>query len=106
MGRKTHKNPSADDSFLQRICHALDLHPSDLAAEIDVPYKEIKPLLKTQVNKIADPDYEELWWKISEYVSHRIGLLMATKFELQKMLQSARKDKVTRTQRMRDSYER
>lgn len=106
MGRRTHKKPSSDDSFLWRICHAIDLHPSELAAELNVPYKEIKLLLKTPVSKIADPDYEETWWLIGEYVSKRIGTLMAIKYELNKMLQSARTDKVTRTERMKKHYER
>lgn len=106
MGRKTSKTPSADDSFLWRICHALDEHPSTLAENIGVPYKELKPLLNKTKSRIADPDYEEVWWKLNEYVSKRIGSLMATKYELNKMLQDARVRKVKQHQRQKAYHER
>lgn len=86
---RTGKRPTTDDTFLWRICHALDVPPRMLAAEINVPYSEIHPLLDER-HLLVEIDRDETWWKIAEYVDRRVGELMAARMELSKALQRDR----------------
>lgn len=95
MGLRTGKEPDSDDTFLWRICHALDLSPRELAKNIGVKYKELEPLLRTR-SQVAEIDCDEVWWLISDLVSKQCGYLMAIRSELSKALQ---KDRVKRIQR-------
>lgn len=100
---RTGKAPSVDDTFLQRICHALDVTPRMLAADIDVPYGEVEPLLDER-HLLVEMDRDETWWKISQYVDVRLGELMAVRAELAKSLQKDRASRAVRIAqfRMRD----
>lgn len=99
MGRKTHKNATSDDSFLWRLCHALDQHPTDVAANAGIPYKEFKALLKLDAAQMPEPEYDEVWEKLSAYLSKHIGLMMASKYEINRMLQRSRTRKALRQER-------
>lgn len=92
---RTRRNPSAEDSFLARICHALDVPPRMLAARIGVPYAEIEPLLGHR-HMLAEIDRDETWWLIAEHVNTRIGELMAIRHELDKALQRDRAARAVR----------
>lgn len=90
MGLRTGKEPDVTDTFLMRICHALDVTPKELARGIGVSYKkEIEPLLG-QRSLIAEIEKDEVWFLISEYVAKRMGSLMAIRFELNRALQADR----------------
>lgn len=100
---RTGKNPTVEDTFLVRICHALDMPPRMLAAQIGVPYDELEPLLGER-HLLVEIDRDEVWWKIAEHVSVRIGELMAVRHELDKALQKDRASRAVRIakQRQRD----
>lgn len=93
---RTGKNPTVEDTFLVRICHALDVPPRMLAARIGVEYAELEPLLDDR-HKLVEIDRDEVWWKLAEYVNIRLGELMAIRHELDKSLQ---KDRAARALRI------
>lgn len=109
MGNRTGKEPSAEDTFLWRILHALDEHPYELAKNIGVRHKDIKAMLGDR-QTLADIDRDETWWLISEYVNRKLGSLLAVKAELNKALQSDRARRALRVnavkQRDKKSLER
>lgn len=94
MGARTGKEPSVEDSFLWRICHALDETPRVLARNIGVPYKDLEPLLK---GPRVDIDRDEVWWLIDEHVARKLGALLAIRQEMNRALQD---DRVRRAARM------
>lgn len=105
MGVRTGKEPKVTDSFLWRICHALDEPPRMLAKNAGVDYKELLPLLDGQRSMLVDIDRDEVWWRISEYVSRKMGSLMAIREELNRALQADRVKRVTRIERFRAYHE-
>lgn len=98
MGGRTGKEPSVDDTFLWRICHALDEPPRMLAQSIGVPYAEVEPLLDER-HHLAEIDRDEVWWLILQYTSKRMGHLIAIRTELNKALQRDRKKRLLRADR-------
>ena len=100
MGLRTKKEPDVNDTFLWRICHALDEPPRMLAHNIGVPYSDIEPLLDER-HKLVEIDRDEVWWLIEEYVSKKLGYLMAIRGELNKALQRDRTKRVMRHERFR-----
>lgn len=102
MGIRTGKEPSAEDSFLWRICHALDLTPKELAKSIGVAYKEVEPLLVGQQQMLAEIDRDEVWWLIYEFIGKRMGYMMAVRHELDKALQKDRAKRLNRHKRFKD----
>lgn len=94
--RRTKSAPSVEDTFLVRICKALDEPPRMLAINLGVPYSELEPMLGDR-RTVAEMDRDEVWWKLTEHVSRRLGELMAAKYELEKALQ---KDRAKRTVRV------
>lgn len=69
--------------------------PRMLADAIDVPYAELEPLLGERY-LLAEIDRDEVWWKIAEYTSVRIGQLMAIRHELDQSLQQDRAKRAVR----------
>lgn len=69
--------------------------PRQLAAKIEVRYKDLEPLLDDR-NKIADMDSDEVWWKISRYADVRLGNIMAIRHELNRALQADRGKRIAR----------
>lgn len=100
MPRRTVSPPSVADTFLMRICKALDEPPRMLAANIGVDYDELAPLLRPR-NELIEMDRDEVWFKISEYADKRLGEIMAVRFELNKALQSDRTKRAARLADMR-----
>lgn len=99
MGRRTGNEPNSSQTFLWRICHALDIPPKELAREIGVDYqKDLAPLLAER-RHVVEIDRDETWWLISDFVARRTGLLMAIKLELDRALQKDRAARVTRQKR-------
>ena len=95
MPRRTVSRPSVDDTFLWRICKALDEPPRMLALNIGVPYDELAPLLDAR-HKLVEIDRDEVWWKISEYADRRLGEIMAVKVEFNAALQRDRSNRAVR----------
>lgn len=87
------KIPTKDETFLQRICTALDMTPKKLASQLGVRAKELEPLLG-KYNTLAGVEEDYVWWKLEEYVSVRAALLFTIKTELSAKLQTARKKKI------------
>lgn len=104
MGNRTGKDPEVTDSFLWRICHALDEPPRALAKSIGVKYKELEPLLDDRY-VIAEIDRDEVWWRVMEYANKRLGHILAIKSELNKALQRDRKKRLLRQDRFRRLHE-
>lgn len=90
--------PKTDDTFLARILKTLNMSATELAATLRVPVADIELFLRPRY-ELVEIDRDELWWKISELVDQRIGLLMAARHELQKALQSDRARRALRTER-------
>lgn len=95
MPRRTVTPPTVNDTFLWRICKALDEPPRMLASNIGVPYEELAPLLEER-HKLVEIDRDEVWWKIGEYTDRRLGELMAVKAELNAALQRDRRKRAVR----------
>lgn len=98
MGGRTGKDPTASDTFLWRICHALDEPPRMLAQNLGIPYAEVEPLLDER-HHLVEIDRDEVWWKILEYTSKRLGHLIAIRTELNRALQRDRKKRLLRADR-------
>lgn len=105
MGLRTGKQPEVGDSFLWRICHAIDEPPRLLARNIGVPFKELEPLLHHMAGMLVEMDRDEVWWKIDEYVSRKLGMILAIKYEMNKALQRDRKKRVQRQERFRKFHD-
>lgn len=95
MARRTVTPPTADDTFLWRICKALDEPPRMLASNIGVSYDELAPLLDAR-HHLAEIDRDEVWWKIAEYADRRLGEIMAVRHELNVALQKDRSKRAVR----------
>lgn len=95
LSKRTRTPPSSSDTFLWRICKALDEPPRVLAANIGVPYDELAPLLDDR-HKLVEIDRDEVWWKISEYADRRLGDIMAVRHELNVALQADREKRAVR----------
>jgi len=93
--RRTVSPPNVNDTFLWRICKALDEPPRMLASNIGVPYDELAPLLDAR-HKLAEIDRDEVWWKIGEYADRRLGEIMAVRAELNAALQRDRSKRAVR----------
>lgn len=75
-----------------------------LAHSIGVPLKELLPLLDRK-DKVADIEDDDVWWLISEYVSKRLGALMAIRSEMNKQLQKERQTRALRLNRFARVHE-
>ena len=95
MPKRTISPPCVADTFLWRICKALDEPPRMLAANIGVPYDELAPLLDAR-HRLAEIDRDEVWWKIGEYADRRLGDILAIRQELNTALQRDRSKRAVR----------
>lgn len=96
--------PTVNDSFFVRICNALGVPPRVLAKDIGVKYAEIKPLLTGSAGELVDVDRDEVWLRLYEHVSAKMGMLIAIRHELDKKLQTDRKKRLLRTERFKEFY--
>lgn len=87
--------PDVEDSFLKRICSAMDIKPVELAEMLGVPYADVYKMLGPRA-RIVEIDMDETWLDIVDYVNTQLGLLLAVKDELNRALQ---KDKTQRAMR-------
>lgn len=104
MGSRTGKEPSSDDTFLWRICHALDEPPRMLAYNIGVPFGDLEPLLDPR-HHLIEMDYYYVWAEIEKYVSNKLGHLLAIKMEMGKALQTDKTKRLLRVNKQRDYYD-
>lgn len=101
MGRRTGKEPTADDSFVWRICHALDQTPGELAANMGVHPEELEPLLKGGSSELVDVDMDDAWYRLADYVARQIGTLMTIRREMNVKLQKDRTKRASRMERFK-----
>jgi len=87
--------PVTSDSFLMRLCKALDLSPRQLAAAIDVPYADLQPL-ESKYAGLVDIDRSPIWWSIMELIDKRTALLLAARHELNTKLTKDRAHRALR----------
>lgn len=92
MGKRTGVYPQIDHNVAERLLHALDMYPEDLAKACNVKPKDIRTLLDNPNNT----EVTDLWWTISDYLTEQIGLLLAAKRELDTHLQRQRASRATR----------
>lgn len=104
MGIRTKKDPEVSDSFLWRICHALDEPPRMLAKNIGVEFHELAPLLDGERWVLAEVDRDHVWLEISAYVDRKTAMLMAVREELTRALHKERVRRATKLQRTRKYY--
>lgn len=97
--RRSLTRPLPDDSFLWRVCRAIDEKPSQLAKNIGVAYYEIKPLLDH--GPLVEMDRDDTWLKIIEHVDRRLGLMLAVKKELSLRMQNEMLARLKQTQRFK-----
>lgn len=95
MSRRTGSPPSVEDTFLWRICKALDEPPRMLALNIGVDYSDLATMLDAR-HLLAEIDRDEVWWKIAEYADRRLGEIMAVRHELNVALQKDRSKRAVR----------
>ncbi len=95
MGYRTGVEPTAEQTFLERICNALDYTPHEIAKQIGVPYRELEPLL-APLRTVADINKDEVWWLISTLTDRRIAAHLAVKHELNVALDKQRKAQALR----------
>lgn len=101
MGRRTLKTPTKDDTFLWRICHALDLHPTELADAIGVSYrKDLRPLLAHK-HRTVEIDRDATWLALNDYVNERIAMLMAVRLEMNRTLKRDIDSRIARYDRFK-----
>jgi len=87
--------PDIEDSFLKRICAALDLKTTELADLLEMPYSDLYKMLGPKA-QIVDIDLDETWWYIAERVDEQLALLLAVKQELNVALQKERAQRALR----------
>lgn len=102
MGLRTGKEPEVSDSFMWRICHALDEPPRMLAKNAGVEFKDLAPLLEGRRGLLAEVDRDHVWWAVSDYVNKKLGLMLGIKEELNRALQSERVKRATKLERYRN----
>jgi hypothetical protein len=71
-----------------------------LAANAGVPYADLEPLLDNR-HMLVELDRDETWWKVSDYVNKKLGLLLAIRSELDKTLAKDREARTVRVAMMR-----
>lgn len=89
MGFRTGREPAIEQTFLERICNALDYTSYDLAKQIGVPHEELEPLL-VPLHRQGDINKDDVWWIIATLVDKRLGQHLAIKSELNKALAKQR----------------
>lgn len=107
MGIRSGGEPTAEHAPLQRMLHALDMKPWELAQAIapdDPPYRRyIRKLLEElkdqPLSHLPDIDRHDAWFEIAAYVDKQFAYMMATRSELQRLLQRQRVQRALREQR-------
>lgn len=95
------RTPTREDSYVMRICFALDVTPQKLAKALQIPFRELRPLLHGREGEIAEVDMDEVLWALHSYVGERIAYLLAIRAELDNKLQKDRINRVKRIERFR-----
>ena len=90
MGIRSGGLPDADQAFVRRMLHALDMTPQQLAREVagkdEVLYAYTWATLETWLDRplyiLPDLDRDDVWLLIEQYVNRQFAYLMATRDEL------------------------
>ncbi len=87
--------PQGDQPLLLRVCHALDLHPHELARTIGVHQKDIMRVLN--INPQEHDMDGEIWAGVEKYLNEHLAYLMAVKLDMQRVMQKHRSKQALRT---------
>lgn len=108
MGVRSGGKPSVDQSFVQRLCHALDMTIVDLAREVSVgkPTTFLADVLDTLAEwqhaspaQLPSVDRDVVWFEILKYIDQQYAYIMAAKHELNSLLQGQRELRTLHTMR-------
>lgn len=105
MGVRSGGEPTADQSFVMRLLHALNLTPHDLALEISAGDKALYGLVITTLTEwrraspteLPSVDRDVVWFKILEYIDRQYVYLMAAKHEVNGLLAKQREHRALRS---------
>lgn len=100
MADRTGIQPETAQTYLERICAALDYTPRELAKFIGVAYKDLEPLLRP-LNEVADINKDNVWWLIAAFVDRRMAAHLAVKAELNRALTQQRTQQAARLAQLR-----
>lgn len=98
------RKPTSEDSFIMRICIALDLKPQKLAKAIGVEFSELRPLLDAKRWELVEVDRDEVLWSLHKFLGERAAYLLVARRELDKKLQTDRKKRLLRTERFKEFH--
>ena len=104
MGIRTGKDPDASDSFMWRVCHALDQHPPELAKNLGVTMRDMKPLMELRPHEMPEVDRNYVLNKLEPYLSNRLAMFMAAKREIGLLLQQDKARRAARRGRFDDYH--
>lgn len=105
MGVRSGGHPSVEQSFVQRLLHALNLTPSELANEVANGDIRVYQLTRDTLNewanaspsRLPDVDRDAVWFAILEYIDQQYAYLMAAKHEVNTLLAAQRQHRALRT---------
>ena len=89
------------NSLVTRIAYALDVPVPILARQLDVSLAELEELEQLTLRE-QDPEHDDLWWRITELIDIRLGLIMAAKSELNRLLTGKRAERAVRIASVRE----
>lgn len=90
---------TAKDALLRRICKALGETPEQLCKNLGADYKDFEPLLDLRHTR-PEIDRDAVWWQLTQYVDHRLALIMAVRADLNSALQRDRQKRAIRVAAM------
>lgn len=107
MGVRSGGEPATDQSFVQRLLHALDMTRTDLANEIAQGDKSMYRLVLDVLNewqhaspsKLPDVDRDVVWFKILAYIDKQFAYTMAAKHEVNTLLLKQRQQRAAQSLR-------
>ncbi len=102
MGYYTGKEPSVDQSFIERVANALDLDPFALAKVTGVDYADIEAIWPKSRGETVALDSDIMWTQIAEYVDKRIGQLVAVREEFNRKLLADRAKRAVQHARVKN----
>ncbi len=95
--------PKPTLNLLRRACYALGKEPRPLAHLLGVSYKqELEPLIRVPDRELSDLDMDEVFVKLEEHVNRKLGLLLAVRADMQRIMQAQRTKRAARREAIRN----
>lgn len=102
--RYTAISDKTSDGILGQMMEAMGETPRSLAEKLKVNRGDIVALMGAKKSTASDMLTDEVWWKLSEYVAKQIGVYLAVRAELNKLLQSQRAERAERVRRLERTH--